>query len=79
MNDARWHEMDWEDHLAALIKGLRSEAKDWAKEFPTKEFRVHTRNANREMLLALRSLLDKAIEKMEEQPSEPKASRIVIE
>jgi hypothetical protein len=79
MEQGTRHEMDWEDHLAAMIKGLRQEAKGWANEFPTKEFRLHARAANREMLLAVRSILDKAIEKLEEEPVEPKASRITIE
>lgn len=79
MNDAKSHEADWEDHLAAGFKGLRRELKGGMKDFPTKEFRTHMRAARREMLLAFRSLIDKAIEKTEEKPEEPKASRVVIE
>jgi hypothetical protein len=79
MKEERKHEVDWEDHLAAGLKGLRRELKGDMKEFPTKEFRMHTRAARREMLLALRSLVDRAIERTEEKPEEPKASRVVIE
>jgi hypothetical protein len=79
MKEERKHEADWEDHLAAGLKGLRREMKGSMKDFPTKEFQMHTRAARREMLLALRSLVDKAIEKAEEKPEEPKASRVVIE
>jgi hypothetical protein len=79
MKEERKHEADWEDHLAAGLKGLRREFKGSMKDFPTKEFRIHTRAARREMLLAFRSLIDKAIERTEEKPEEPKASRVVIE
>jgi L-lactate utilization protein LutB len=72
-------EMDWEDHLAAMVKGMRQDAKKLAREFPTKEFRSHTRAARREMLMAVRSLFDDAIERLNEEPAEPKASRIEIE
>jgi hypothetical protein len=78
-SEEKRHEAEWEDHLAAALKGLRRDLKGSMKDFPTKEFRIHTRAARREMLLALRSLLDKAIEKTEEKAEEPKASRIVIE
>lgn len=71
---------NWEDHFAAMIKEMRTDSKDWGKDFPTKEFRDHTRAARREMLLAFRSLIDTALEKMDrEDPPEPKASRITIE
>ncbi len=79
MKEEKKREADWEDHLAAALKGFRREFKGTMKDFPTKEFRMHTRAARREMLLAFRSLIDKAIERTEEKPEEPKASRIVIE
>lgn len=79
MRQEKRHEDDWEDSLAAGLKGLRRELMGGMKDFPTKEFRLHTRAARREMLLALRSLIDRAIEKTEEQKEEPKASRVVIE
>ena len=79
MEEGKRHEKDWDDHLSAGLKGMRREMKERMKDFPTKEFRTHTRAARREMLLALRSLIDKAIEKTEDKPEEPKASHIVIE
>ncbi len=79
INEGKLHEHDWEDHMATGLKGMRAEMKDKMKDFPTREFRLHMRAARREMLLALRSLVDKAIEKTEEPPEPPKASRIVIE
>ncbi len=79
MDEGKLHEKDWEDHMAAGIKGMRAEIKDQLKDFPTKEFRTHMRAARREMLLAFRSIIDKAIEETEKPPEEPKASRIVIE
>ncbi len=79
MDEGKLHGKDWEDHLATGLKGMRADMKDKMKDFPTTEFRTHMRAARREMLLAFRSLIDKAIEKTEEPPEEPKASRIVIE
>ncbi len=79
VDEGKQHEQDWEDHLAAGFKGMRAEVKDKLKDFPNKDFHSHMRAARREMLLAVRSLLDKAIERTEEPPEEPKASRIVIE
>jgi hypothetical protein len=39
------------------------------------QFKTHTRAARREMLLAVRSLLDSAIEKMRDEPEVPKVPR----
>jgi len=44
----------------------------------TEEFREHTQAARREMLLAMRSLLDAAIESTEEKPRK-KATKIKVE
>ena len=75
-------ELTWEDHLAAAIKGFRKEAKDWTSDWFPEEFKTHRRAAQREMLLAWRSLLDTRIEKLEKQEKEktaPKATRIKVE
>jgi len=77
--EGKTYSKEWEDQLAAGLKGMRAEMRGKLKEFPSKDFQTHMRAARRETLLAFRSLLDKAIEKMEEPPEEPKASRIVIE
>ena len=79
MNEGKLYEHDWEDHLSHGLKGMRAEMKDKMKDFPTKEFQTHMRAARREMLLAFRSLIDRAIERTEEKPEEPKSGRIVIE
>lgn len=79
MKEEKSYGADWEDHLVAGLKGLRRELKGGMKDFPTKEFRMHTRAARREMLLAFRTLVDHAIERTEEKPEEPKAGRVVIE
>jgi len=39
--------------------------KEWEAEFDLSDFRRHIRNARKEQLLAMRSLLDKAIERLE--------------
>jgi hypothetical protein len=75
-------ELSWEDHLAAAIKAFRKEAKEWRSDLLPDEFKTHRRAAQREMLLAWRSLLDKRIEKLDQQEKEktaPKATRIKVE
>ena len=73
------HAQEWEGQLAAGLKGLRAEIRGRLKHFPSQEFHTHMRAARRETLLAIRSLLDQAIEQTKAPPEEPKASRIVIE
>ena len=73
-------EFAFEDWLAEGIKGFRGCYKKLSPHLP-EEFRQHTQAAHREMLLAMRSLLDAAIERAEEQP-EPKkgkATKIKVE
>ena len=75
-------ELTWEDHLAAAIKAFRKEAKEWRGDLLPDEFKTHRRAAQREMLLAWRSLLDTRIEKLEKADKEkaaPKATRIKVE
>lgn len=75
-------ELTWEDHLAATIKAFRKEAKEWQSEWLPDDFKTHHRAAQREMLLAMRSLVDAKIEKLEKQEKEksaPKATRIKVE
>jgi hypothetical protein len=51
---------------------MRGEFK-WKKEdFDTTNFRAHLRNASKEQLLAVRSLIDSAIEFIDKQESGPK-------
>jgi hypothetical protein len=78
-NTKQAEELAWEDHLAAAMKGFRKEFHGKLGDFPSADFHKHRRAAGREMLLAFRSLLDKAIEKMEEEPPAPKAAKIKVE
>ena len=66
-------EFDFEDWLAEGVKGFRATCKE-LRPFLPEEFRQHTKTARREMLLAMRSLLDAAIERAEKEP-EPKKRR----
>ncbi len=68
-------ELTWEDHLAAAIKAFRKEAKEWRSEWLPEEFKTHRRAAQREMLLAWRSLLDARIEKLDKAGKEKPAAR----
>jgi hypothetical protein len=62
-------EFDLEGWLKAGIKGLRRTVKCRPAMVP-EEFRLHTRAARKEMLLAVRSLVDSAIQELE-QTAEP--------
>ncbi len=75
-------ELSWEDHLAEAIKAFRKEMKEWRAEWLPAEFHTHRRAAQKEMLLAWRSLIDARIEKLEQAEKEknaPKATRIKVE
>jgi hypothetical protein len=73
-------EFVFEDWLAEGIKGFRMGCKQLSPHLP-EEFRQHTQAARREMLLAMRSLLDAAIEYIEEKEEKPKkkATKIKVE
>ncbi len=70
-------EFVFEDWLAEGIKGFRGCYKKIAPHLP-EEFRQHTQSARREMLLAMRSLIDAAIESTEEKPKK-RATKIKVE
>lgn len=75
-------ELSWEDHLAEAIKAFRGEMKEWRGEHLPADFHTHRRAAQKEMLLAWRSLIDARIEKLdkaEKEKSAPKATRIKVE
>lgn len=75
-------EFDLEEWLADGIKGLRHTLKGKARrpQILPEQFKEHTRAARKEMLLAVRSLLDTAIEELEEKPEEApkKATKIEV-
>ena len=59
--------MSWEDHFKAGMDGLRQEMKESFEARDTlNTVRKHGRAAMKEALLAWRSLLDGAIEKLDE-------------
>ena len=69
-------EFVFEDWLVEGVKGLRSCLKG-GKVLP-KEFAQHMQAAHKEMLLAIRSLLEAAIQRAEEKPKK-KATKIKVE
>ncbi len=73
-------EKAWEDYLAAAIKAFRREAQTWCAELLPVEFHTHRRAAQREMLLALRALIDAKLERIEKaERAAPQATRIQVE
>jgi hypothetical protein len=69
-------EFVFEDWLRDGIKGFRTKVEKRMKAedagFDTSEFRTHMRNAGKEQLLAVRSLLDSAIDWLDKQGESPK-------
>jgi len=67
------------DWIVEGIEGISEKGK--AATFIPSEFRSHVKAANREALLALRSLLDKAIETFEEEEKaeEKKVTKVKVE
>ncbi len=66
-------EFVFEDWLRDGLNGFRQKMEDCmpseAKPFDTTEFREHMRNARKEQLLAVRSLLDSAIDWLGKGPN----------
>ncbi len=82
MPETNEKELTWEDHLAAAIKSFRKEMKGRQMDILPGEFHQHRRAAQREMLLAWRSLIDARIEKLEnadKEKSAPQVTRIKVE
>jgi hypothetical protein len=67
---------DFEDWLRDGIKGVRDKFENRMsskrKVFDASEFRQHMRNARKEQLLAVRSLLDSAINWLDQKEESPK-------
>ena len=57
----RWPPEETRQHL----KSAHAEMRDGIKSLFPSEFSIHRRAARREMLLAVRSLIDRAIDRME--------------
>jgi hypothetical protein len=74
--------MSWEEHLKAGMDGLRSEMRDSLGSGETiSNVRKHSRSAMKEALLAWRSLIDGAIERIDkaEGSSAKRVTKIKIE
>jgi hypothetical protein len=73
-------ELTWEDYLAKTIKAFRAEVHEGGpKGLLPEEFWKHRRAAKKEMLLAWRSLLDTAIERLEKEPEKKEAEKIAVQ
>ena len=70
-------EFVFEDWLAEGIKACKAGFRK-GKEFLPEEFRAHLKASRKEMLLAMRSLVDAAIERVEEKPKK-KTTKIKVE
>ena len=72
--------MSWEEHLKAGLDGLKSEMRDSSGE-TLSNVRKHSRNAMKEALLAWRSVIDGAIERIDkaEGSSVKRVTKIKIE
>jgi len=69
----------FEDWLADGIKGMKENLRQ-KRHRESSTFRRHMRSAGKEMLLATRSLFDKAIEYLENEPEpKKKATKIKIQ
>jgi hypothetical protein len=60
-------EFAFEDWLRERFREVRQEMKGRKEKFNTTGFRTHLRNASKEQLLAVRSLIDSAIEYIDRQ------------
>jgi len=69
-------EFVFEDWLLEGIKGMSAHLK--GRQALPKEFAQHMHASHKEMLLAIRSLLDVAIERAEEKPKK-KVTKIKVE
>jgi len=72
-------EFVFEDWLAEGMRAFKTGfRRGWGKEFLPEEFRAHLRASRKEMFLAMRSLIDAAIERAEEKPKK-KTTKIKVE
>jgi len=76
--------MSWDEHLRAGVRGLKAEVRDEMnarRSEALREARRHGRNAMKEMLLAWRSVLDGAINRIDDvdDKSKQRVTKIKIE
>ncbi len=73
-------EFRFDDWLSEGIHGIKTRRRHVMKSILPQEFGKHVRAARKEMLLAVRSLVDEAIEQTEKKDKEPtKATTIKVE
>ena len=74
MNEKRTHRRHFEDEFPEEVRehfrAARRELRESMKEFLPSGFIEHRKKARREMLLAWRSLIDAALEKMDDNEEE---------
>ena len=66
-------EFDFEAWLRDGVEGFRRKVESDVKGFDLSDFRQHLRNAQKEQLLAMRNLIDKALERLEKEETTRKA------
>lgn len=71
----REKEMHWTEHLSKVIEGFFDDLKGKVPE----EFKSHAKASLREMLLAMKSILDKGIEVLEEKKEKKNVKKIKVE
>ena len=76
--NAEVEEFDLEEWLDKGMRGLRRSLKSKRPQILPDQFKQHTRAARKEMLLAVRSLLDTAIQELEKEPKAPKKAKIEV-
>ncbi len=77
--EAEATEFDLEEWLDEGLQGLRRSLKGKRPQIIPEQFKKHSRAARKEMLMAVRSLLDAAIEELEGNPETPeKATKIEV-
>jgi hypothetical protein len=64
-----FREFSFEEWLRDGVEGMRGKVEQKKAEFDPAQFRRHLRNAQKEQLLAMRSLIDNAIEYLEKEES----------
>ena len=65
--DGPFKEFVFEDWLRESIEGFYDEVQEAKKQFEAENIRHHLRNASREQLLALRTVIDSAIDFIDKQ------------
>jgi hypothetical protein len=68
-------EMHWTEHLSKAVEGFFDDLKGKVPE----EFKTHAKASIKEMLLAMKSILDKGIEALEEKEERKRVKKVKVE